>query len=117
MCLGTANGVKAPTKIWSERMTPQEALELLNNMEFKHEYQGKDEYGDMLMWCKTALKKQIPKKPIVKTTKSYWGDDIDEVYLCPECTMSICDAQSLDFCKDDYTHCHCGQAIDWGDIK
>ena len=63
-----------------------------------------------------ALEKQIPKKPISQVEKTYWGDDVDEVFLCSHCGMFICHSVELDCCKDDYTHCHCGQKIDWSDI-
>lgn len=43
-------------------MTNQEALKLLNDMEFAEKYQGKQEYADMLLLCKKSLEKQIPKK-------------------------------------------------------
>lgn len=101
------NGVKSPTKTWLKRMTPQEALELLNNIEFKHEHQGQDQYADMLMWCKDALEKQIPKKVIL----------VEEECNCPNCLfdmMGVYDFSNADttdpkFCPE------CGQALDWGD--
>lgn len=116
MCLGLANGVKEPTKVWKERMTPQEALKLLNNVEFKHEYQGEDQYGDMSMWCKDALEKQIPMKPIEKVEKDYWGNIIDSVYICSECNRFICHGVEI-HPEENYPYCHCGQAVDWGDTK
>ena len=36
-------------------MTPQEALNLLNDTEFAEKHQGKEEYTDMLLMCKAAL--------------------------------------------------------------
>ena len=59
-----------------------------------------------------ALEKQIPKKII---TKEF--DDEDEetkeqfkwtFYLCPVCGENIA--------LKSYTHCHCGQALDWSNI-
>ena len=43
-------------------MNYEEALKLLNDIQFKDEYQSKDEYTDMLLACKQALEKQIPHK-------------------------------------------------------
>ena len=40
-------------------MTPQEALELLNDLEFSEKYQDKEEYTDMLLLCKNALEKYL----------------------------------------------------------
>ena len=95
-------------------MTYEKALELLNNMEFKHEYQGKDEYGDMLVKIKDALEKQIPKNPIEDVSKDYEGNIIDEVFFCPKCTRTICFGCETDI-KENYPYCNCGQKIDWSD--
>lgn len=38
-------------------MTYDEALMLLNDMEFANKYQGKEEYTNMLILCKQALEK------------------------------------------------------------
>lgn len=94
------------TGITIPEMTPQEALELLNNVEFAEQYQGKDEYGTMLLLCKDALLKQIPKKPI----GDGWGSYLK---LCPNCkSKEIYDHKDLKHRKrcDD-----CGQALDWSD--
>ena len=95
-------------------MTYEEALKLLNDMQFKDEYQGKDEYTDMLLACKQALEKQIPKKPtphIVKVERlkignARWGKGTT-VYKCPCCNNFI--SRLYDYCFK------CGQAIDWSD--
>ena len=68
-------------------MTAEKALELLNDVEFSEKYQGVQEYTEMLIVCKEALEKQIPKKPI--NEECYY----DIPYVCP---------------------C-CGQALDWSD--
>lgn len=99
-------------------ITPQEALVLLNDMEFADKYQGKEEYTDMLLLCKDALKKQIPKKPILNETKCFDGSTADFVFVCPVCNRKICSEPTDDveasFLKEDYPHCNCGQALDWG---
>lgn len=56
-------------------MTAEKALELLNDVEFSEKYQGVQEYTEMLIVCKEALEKQIPKKPI----------DGECYYICPCC--------------------------------
>ena len=92
-------------------MTPQEALELLNNMEFAEQYQGKQEYTDMLLLCKKALEKQIPQKPLdICTPVVTWG-------LCPICKGELNKLgnqphrvfKGTKYCPD------CGQALDWSD--
>ena len=87
-------------------MTNQEALKLLNDMEFAEKYQGKQEYTDMLLLCKKALEKQIPKKPILDTifpSGVKW-------YLCPTCNHNGIEKVGC--------YCHnCGQALDWSDSE
>lgn len=60
---------------------------------------------------KSALEKQIPKKPIrknpicyekTKDGQEYFAFD----YFCPNCNGQI---------KTNDHHCRCGQALDWGD--
>lgn len=81
-------------------MTYKKALELLNDMQFKDEYQGKDEYTDMLLVCKQALDKQISKKVV-------------SIYFhrCPNCCRVINGEKTADFCT------YCRQALDWSDIE
>lgn len=66
---------------------------------------------DFLIIVRKALEKQIPKKLI---TKEF--DDEDEetkeqfkwtFYLCPVCGENVA--------LKSYTHCHCGQALDWSE--
>ena len=97
-------------------MTYEKALELLNNMEFKHEYKGKDEYGDMLVKIKDALEKQIPKKTKFEDEKDYWGNIVGGRYRCSECDRFICHAEELRP-EENYPYCHCGQKIDWSDTE
>ena len=73
-------------------MTASEALVLLNDMEFAEQYQGKSEYTEMLLLCKEALEKQIPKKAISQTVEvlrpqkdnSYLGT-VNTLCKCPFC--------------------------------
>lgn len=80
-------------------MTAKKALELLNDVEFAEKYQGVQEYTEMLVVCKEALEKQIPKKP-----------QLDKCYKCPNCNSHI-------FHVFDNEKCcmYCGQALDWSD--
>lgn len=94
-------------------MTPQEALELLNNMEFAEKYQGKQEYADMLLLCKEALNKQIPKKPTdICTPVVTWG-------LCPVCKgeLNKLGGRANRVFKGNAYCMDCGQALDWDDDK
>ena len=88
-----------------DNMTPQEAITLLNDVEFADKYQGNDNYTDMLLMCKSALEKQIPKKLIC----------IDIEKCCPVCKEGIClirdDGNYGNYCTN------CGQALDWSDTE
>ena len=80
-------------------MIAKKALELLNDVEFSEKYQGIQEYAEMLIVCKEALEKQIPKK----VTKS----------ACPSCNRIFLfrhgEKRKGDYCDN------CGQALDWSD--
>ena len=91
-------------------MTAQEALSLLNDMEFDKNYQGVQEYTEMLLVCKEALEKQIPKKP------KY--EDVDNVYGAIKRTCTACgDVCMVSKGAKPYEHyCRqCGQALDWSE--
>ena len=111
------NGHIAPD---TPRMTPQEALNLLNDTEFAEKHQGKEEYTDMLLMCKEALKKQIPKK-VYKNLKETYGIDMHP-YHCPTCKRYI---SLRGYVRRDkfpvnkrYVYCnYCGQALDWSDTE
>lgn len=68
-----------------------------------------------------ALEKQIPKKPIVKDDTAFDGSLIDVLLCCPVCNRKICsepaDYIMASFLKEEYPHCHCGQALDWSDTE
>lgn len=82
-------------------MTAQEALSLLNDMEFDKKYQGKQEYAEMLLVCKEALEKQMAKKPLPH--KGWEGK-------CPTCGVIFLD-RTTNYCGN------CGQALDWSDTN
>ena len=58
---------------------------------------------------KSALEKQIPKKPIIDT--NYSGGRYT-VGICPNCKKLI---GLLHFAKDFKCCSECGQALDWGE--
>lgn len=62
--------------------------------------------------CRTAIEKQIPKKPIMKQ----YFEDLEEEYLCcPTCGEILTYRIPADN-KNFYFHCmNCGQKFDWSD--
>lgn len=56
-----------------------------------------------LIMAVEALKKQIPKKPIVP-----W-DSIDKTPICPSCQFGVMATQK--YCDE------CGQALDWSETE
>lgn len=76
-------------------MTAKKALELLNDVEFSEKYQGVQEYTEMLIACKEALGKQMPRKPV----------EVRNEIVCPTCKTLV---GSSPYCR------YCGQALDWG---
>lgn len=92
-------------------MIAKKALELLNDVEFSEKYQGVQEYAEMLIVCKEALDKQIPRKPIDKIDPMF-GD------ICIVC--SNCENTDMvnPFTNSIFKHCpNCGQALDWSDTE
>lgn len=88
-------------------MTAEKALELLDDVEFSEKYQGVQEYTEMLILCKEALEKQIPKKPVVVGEEYIFErDEWEKDYECPFCGNPHADNW---FCS-----C-CGQKLDWSD--
>ena len=91
-------------------MIAKKALELLNDVEFSEKYQGVQEYAEMLIVCKEALEKQIPKQP------KY--EDVDNVYGAIKRTCTACgDVCMVSNGAKSYEHyCRqCGQALDWSE--
>ena len=91
-------------------MIAKKALELLNDVEFSEKYQGVQEYAEMLIVCKEALEKQIPKQP------KY--EDVDNIYGAIKRTCTACgDVCMVSKGAKPYEHyCRqCGQALDWSD--
>lgn len=93
-------------------MTYEEALILLRHylcflVSGRASGKSKLEYTRFEAFCKAieALEKQIPKKPIIRKTKDYFG--CVKYILCPNCEIVEFGHEHPCFCK------LCGQAIDW----
>ena len=88
-------------------MTYEEAIKNINTLNAV--YGQKDlydaEFESALALAIEALEKQIPKKPIIRKTKDYFG--YAEYILCPNC-------KKVDFGLTQPCFCRlCGQAIAW----
>lgn len=91
-------------------MTAKKALKLLNDVEFAEKYQGVQEYTEMLIVCKEALEKQIPKKPI--NEECY--------YICPCCRgdLGVSDDDIFIYELSMPKYCsNCGCVLDWTEVK
>lgn len=90
-----------------DEMTPQKALAMLNDVEFSEKYQGNHEHTDMLLFCKEALEKQIPKKVIIQGLNP--SKEISSIsFVCPSCKQHISRQR---YCPN------CGQALDRSDAE
>lgn len=90
-------------------MTAKKVLELLNDVEFSEKYQGVQEYTEMLIVCKEALEKQIPKKPYLGEILGY------KSYLCPTCRGWLLYPDERPTLGDLFCS-FCGQKIDWPEV-
>lgn len=90
-------------------MRIQEALEIFENVR----PQGNRIIIEALNTIKTAVKKQIPKKPdLIGDGYDDNGYLIYDTWICPCCETDY----ELDY--DDYKFCpECGQALDWSEVK
>lgn len=83
-------------------MTPQQAIKTIKHGCIYRDKRG----GEALTVAVEALKKQIPKKPILDVI---FPSGV-EWYLCPVCNHNGIEKVGC--------YCHnCGQALDWGDTK
>ena len=106
-------------------MTPATAIEHIKKVAFCVENEIEEikasKFITALNTAIEALEKQIPKKPIVKDDTAFDGSLIDVVICCPVCNRKICSEPADDviasFLKEEYPHCHCGQALDWSDTE
>lgn len=104
-------------------MTYEEAIRLLDPKTTREALAEIEYYGgfsgdaacvaaieDACMLAVEALKKQIPKKPVLENTKGIVGIDM---WHCPVCKDEIISDWNRDI-ANPYCH-HCGQEIDWSD--
>lgn len=78
-------------------MTPQEALNTLDKTVIRN--------LELKIVLSNALKKQIPKKPIIHGYRE--GREVNTIsYTCPICNKHID--------KDNYCK-HCGNTLDWSE--
>lgn len=89
-------------------MTTQEALEIFESVR----PQGNRIINEALNTIKTAVKKQIPKKP-----KTYLVNMKHIDFLCPNCKKKIVSKVDGDFIagKNQKFCDECGQALDWSE--
>ena len=86
-------------------MNAQEALETIR---YEVDEEGHCGYiEDELRLAMTALEKQIPKKPIKAKEHIMYS----MCYICPNCQKNFSGTGIASYCY------HCGQALDWSDIK
>lgn len=91
-------------------MTKEQAIKIrscfANGVEFKKLHT--EETNILADELNSAIKKQIPKKPQkVKEQVVRYTDG----YICPSCGKGFTGTGIADFCY------HCGQALDWSDVK
>lgn len=91
-------------------MIAKKALELLNDVEFSEKYQGVQEYAEMLIVCKEALEKQIPKKPI--NEEGYC------ICTCCRGDLGVSDDDIFIYELSMPKYCsNCGCVLDWTEVK
>lgn len=80
-------------------MTHEEAIKQLSNVTIYHQGECTREALDIAI---NAIKKQIPKKPLIIKTGDFFGH-----VICPNCEEVEFGFKQPCFCDN------CGQAIDW----
>ena len=89
-------------------MTTKEAIETIKIAISEVEWDYPMNYAVAFEKAIEALEKQIPKKPI---EDGYY----DEPSVCPNCGGSVINEADNDY---NFGCCyHCGQALDWSEIK
>lgn len=113
-------------KLKKEGKGSDEILNWYRNYYYKEEPNTEREItahalNDILPELVRLREKQTPKKPIVKDDTAFDGSLIDVVLCCPVCSRKICsepaDYIMASFLKEEYPHCHCGQALDWSETE
>ena len=86
-------------------MTYEEVIKHFESLQKRYTKQHNGRMCEKVNLALEALEKQIPKKPIIRKTKDYFG--YAEYILCPNC-------KKVDFGLTQPCFCRlCGQAIDW----
>ena len=96
--------MKKAIKFFEEEITRLENAPKINGCEMT------DEWAEQIEICKTAksaLEKQIPKKPLKKTLAN---DCFAWEWVCPNCYIVKVTTEKQ-FCDN------CGQAIDWSETE
>ena len=83
-------------------MTEMQAKSIYDSSIFE---QSRAEYE----FIKTAIEKQIPKKPVLHQDEYYYEDF---TLVCPNCAKQIVNVWSKREYKPRFCH-YCGQALDW----
>ena len=87
----------------------QDALEYFKKQSMLEQMVGNETWRHYECAVK-ALKKQIPREPIVWKRQYWYAPEIDDDwgYQCP-----CCGNRDIDYPEH---HCICGQALDWSEI-
>ena len=86
-------------------MTYEEAIKHFKSLQKRYTKEHNGRMCEKVNLAIEALEKQIPKKPIIRKTKDYFG--YAECILCPNC-------EKVDFGLTQPCFCRlCGQAINW----
>lgn len=109
-------------------MTNEEAIQRIDDVlssDYHYDetlgYQLTSDDFEWLETAKSALEKQIPKKPKILT----WQPLIDAGWKhgCPNCGCAVGINKHLGFAYEEYLEpnesfcCSCGQALDWSDSE
>ena len=86
-------------------MTYEEAIKHFKSLQKRYTKEHNGQMCEKVNLAIKALEKQIPKKPIIRKTKDYFG--CVQYIMCPNC-------EKVDFGLTQPCFCRlCGQAIDW----
>lgn len=93
---------------------PDTSADEIAEIKYKYGFRGNEQAAHKIeKACKTAymaMKKQLPKKPIVI------GDDYCSRLSCPNCKSPIVNVWNKAEYEPNYCH-YCGQCLDWSDTK
>lgn len=90
-------------------LTEAEAVSVLQNHINTYREQMSESELNSYQMAISALKKQIPVKPVKSETPRYGMGYEYHDWECPTCGNFL----ALEFTNKGNHHCKCGQAIDW----